>query len=60
MGGAFRSPKRHVHGKSHRRVYVSGDLPTGGVDLRGGPILVAEQFLDRADVMACFQQVRGE
>ena len=31
-----------------------------GVDHRRGEILVAEQLLDRADVAAGFEQVRGE
>jgi len=30
-----RGPRRYVHGNPHRRVYVNGDPPTGGVDLRG-------------------------
>jgi len=31
-----------------------------GVDLRGRHILVPQQFLDRADVVAGFQQMCGE
>lgn len=31
-----------------------------GIDLRGGHILVAQQFLHRADIVTGFEQVRGE
>ena len=31
-----------------------------GVNLRGRNILVAKQFLHRADIVAGFQQMRGE
>lgn len=31
-----------------------------GIDLRGLHILVAQQFLDRADVIAVFKQMAGE
>src|SRR5262245_40832486 len=31
-----------------------------GVDLRRAHVTVPEQFLNRADIMAVFQQVRGE
>src|SRR5512141_1678378 len=52
-----RSPSEVIERAAGAGAALAQDM---GVDLGGGGVIVAEQFLDRADVGPALEQVRGE